>query len=98
MIVFQILRTILQPHADVMLRPFADQKRIIVTTEKIFARISLIVPPLDAGAATDGVEHAAEVIVLLPRDVEGTDATRGDAGNRAAVGVLTDAVFCLDVG
>src|SRR5437773_1487381 len=81
-----------------MLRPFADQKRVIVTAQNILARIGLIVPPLNAGEAADVREHAAELIVLLPRGIECANAAGRDAGNRAAIGVLTDVVLCLDVG
>src|SRR5215831_6479842 len=96
-IVLQVFRTILQPDADVALRPLTYQKRIIVAAENVFAGIRLIVPPLDAGKAAHVREHTAELIVLLPRGIEGADASRGDAGNGPAVSVLTDAVLRLDV-
>src|SRR6266852_5333184 len=88
MIVFQIFGAILQPDSDIALVGlFADQKRVVVATQNVFARIGLIVPPLNAGETADVRKNAAELVILLPGGIEGTNSTRRDARDSAAVGI-----------
>ena len=97
MIVFEILGAILQPNANVVLGRFADEKWIVITAQPVFPGIGLIVGPLNAGKAAHVREHAAELIRLLPGDIERADAARRNARDRPAICVAPDIVFRLNI-
>src|SRR5581483_2253961 len=77
--VIQIVRAVLQKHADRFRRlRLADERRVVVAA---FAQRRAVG---DVREAADPREYFAEFVRALPRDGEGADAAAADARNRAA--------------
>src|SRR5260370_6467423 len=88
-VMFDVFGAVLQPNPNITLGLAQDLIWIVLAA----VLHVWIFPPLDAGETTDPRNHAAELIGHLPGRVEGADATRREAGDRAAVSILADVVL-----
>ena len=89
----QIAGAVLQPNAQVASRFTQDFVGVVLAT----VRDRGVFLPLDGGEAADPGNDTAELIGQLPGCVERANATGGESGDGAAVGVLAEVVLCGDV-
>src|SRR5260370_10897676 len=88
-VMFDVFGAVLQPNPNITLGLAQDLIWIVLAA----VLHVWIFPPLDAGETTDPRNHPAELIGHLPGRVEGADAARRKAGDRAAVSILADVVL-----